>query len=138
MSSKINPPTVSAEAPVPLPPEADVSVRWGRLLLLTLALIILNTGWIANSEMKTTVTEITISTLFIGVTFILFLVTLVNLLVRRWSKAAALRQPEMMVLYAALSMSSVVAGVGHFGFFGRRAGLALWPQLVARLQPPES
>ena len=117
MSSKINPPTVSAEAPVPLPPEADVSVRWGRLLLLTLALIILNTGWIANSEMKTTVTEITISTLFIGVTFILFLVTLVNLLVRRWSKAAALRQPEMMVLYAALSMSSVVAGVGHFGFF---------------------
>lgn len=28
--------------------------------------------------------------------------------------------------------------IGHFGFFGRRAGLALWPQLVARLQPPES
>lgn len=38
------------------------------------------------------------------------------MLVRRWSKTAALRQPEMMVLYAALSMSSVVAGVGHFGF----------------------
>ena len=28
--------------------------------------------------------------------------------------------------------------IGHFGFFGRRAGLALWPQLLARLQPPES
>ena len=25
-------------------------------------------------------------------------------------------------------------GIGHFGFFGRRAGLSLWPQLLARLQ----
>jgi len=28
--------------------------------------------------------------------------------------------------------------IGHFGFFGRRAGLALWPRLVARLQSPET
>jgi len=28
--------------------------------------------------------------------------------------------------------------IGHFGFFGRKAGAALWPKLVARLQPPES
>ncbi len=27
--------------------------------------------------------------------------------------------------------------IGHFGFFSRRAGPALWPRLVARLQPPE-
>ena len=33
---------------------------------------------------------------------------------------------------------SGVRKIGHFGFFGRRAGLALWPQLLARLQPPES
>lgn len=26
--------------------------------------------------------------------------------------------------------------IGHFGFFGRAAGPALWPQLVARLQSP--
>jgi len=31
-----------------------------------------------------------------------------------------------------------VRKIGHFGFFRRRAGLVLWPQLVARLQPPES
>ena len=36
-------------------------------------------GGIAHSEMKTGVTEITITTLFMGVAFILFLVTLVNL-----------------------------------------------------------
>ncbi len=28
--------------------------------------------------------------------------------------------------------------IGHFGFFGRKAGLALWPQLVARLQEQET
>jgi predicted alpha/beta hydrolase len=30
-----------------------------------------------------------------------------------------------------------VRKIGHFGFFGRSAGLALWPKLVARLQPPD-
>ena len=103
-------------APASLP-EATLRVRWTRMMALALPLIILNTGWIANSEMKTGVTEVTISTLFIGVTFILFLVTLANLLVRRRFPDAALNQPEMMALYAVLSMSSVIAGVGHFGFF---------------------
>lgn len=28
--------------------------------------------------------------------------------------------------------------IGHFGFFGRKAGQALWPRLVARLQAPDS
>jgi predicted alpha/beta hydrolase len=31
-----------------------------------------------------------------------------------------------------------VRKIGHFGFFSRRAGPALWPRLVARLPPPES
>ena len=93
-------------------------VRWLPLILTALPLIAFNTGWIANSEMKTGVTEITISTLFLGVTFLLFLITLVNLVVRRLiGTRAALNQPELMLLYSALSISSVVAGVGHMGFF---------------------
>jgi hypothetical protein len=98
----------------PLPP---ISVRWLRLAAITLPLIILNTGWIANSEMKTGVTEVTISSLFMGVTFILFAATLLNQLVRRFVRSsAALNQPELMALYTLVSISSVVAGVGHFGF----------------------
>lgn len=97
---------------------ATVPVRWGPVGVLSFVLIALNTGWIANSEMKTGVTEITISTLFIGVTFILFLVTLGNLAVRRLGGArVALRQPELMLVYSLVSLSSVVAGVGHMGFF---------------------
>jgi hypothetical protein len=92
-------------------------VRWGACLAVSLPLVVLNAGWIANSEIRSDITEVTISTLFMGVTFILFLVTLCNLLCRRVWPAAALNQPELMVVYTLLSVSSVVAGVGHMGFF---------------------
>ena len=107
-----------AEEGAPVGEASTVGIRWLPVALIALLLIPLNTGWIANSEMRTGVTEITISTLFIGVTFILFLLTLGNLAVRRVSGArVALNQAELMMLYSALSMSSVVAGVGHLGFF---------------------
>lgn len=93
-------------------------IRWPYVLAVALPLIILNCGWIANSEMKTYVTELTISTLFLGVTFLLFVLTLINQLLRRWAgPKAAMSQPELMALYSMLSMSSVVAGVGYLGFF---------------------
>ena len=99
-------------------PAADLAVRWPAIFAVAVPLIVFNTGWIAQSEMKTGVTEMTISSLFLGVTFLLFVVTLANLLVRSVRGArAAFSQPELMALYTLLSMSSVVAGVGHFGFF---------------------
>jgi hypothetical protein len=93
-------------------------VRWGYVFAVVIPLIVLNGGWIANSEMRTGVTEVTISTLFMGVTFALFVLTLLNLAVRRLvGIRAALNQTELMALYSLLSLSSVVGGVGHFGFF---------------------
>ena len=93
-------------------------IRWPYVIAVALPLIVLNCGWIANSEMKTYVTELTISTLFLGVTFLLFVLTLLNLLLHRWAgPRAAMTQPELMALYSMLSMSSVVAGVGYLGFF---------------------
>ncbi len=109
------------------PASAPKPVRWVPVCTLAFALIILNTGWIANSEMKTGVTEGTISTLFIGVTFLLFVVTLLNLVVRRWAgPRTAFNQAELMMLYSILSMSSVVAGVGHMGFFTPFLSNAFW------------
>jgi hypothetical protein len=67
--------------------------------------------------MRTGVTELTISTLFIGVTFLLVVITAINLLVRRFGgPRAAFNQAELMACYSILSMSSVVAGVGNMGF----------------------
>lgn len=97
---------------------ARLSVRWLYPILVALPLIVLNGGWIAFSEMRAGITEVTISTLFMGVTFMLFVITLVNLAVRRlFGPRAAMNQPEMMAVYTMLSMASVVAGVGNFGFF---------------------
>jgi hypothetical protein len=93
-------------------------IRWAACFAVSLPLIVLNCGWIANSEIRSDVTEVTISTLFMGVTFLLFLVTLLNLLCRAWfGRRGSLGQAEMMVVYTMLSISSVVAGVGHMGFF---------------------
>ncbi|WP_395140342.1 DUF6785 family protein [Armatimonas sp.] len=94
-----------------------VAVRWGRTLGLALPLIVLNTGWIANSEMRTKVTEITITTLFIGVAFLLFLLSVGNALVRRFLPKTALRPAELFAVYVMLSLSSSVAGIGNLGFF---------------------
>lgn len=97
-------------------PERAIPIRWGACLAVSLPLIVANCGWIANAEVRTFTTEGTISTLFMGVTFILFLLTLINLWVRRRSPRAAMNQPELMVCYTLLSISSVIAGVGHYGF----------------------
>jgi hypothetical protein len=97
-------------------------VRLGRVGLLAVPLIMLNAGWIAHSEMRTSVTELTISIPFIGVIFLLFLLTLANSVVR------LLTQKELLLIYTALCVSSVVSGFGHFGL--------LLPFLVAPFRTP--
>jgi len=110
-------------APSPDPSPIAPTLRWGRALLVALPLIVVNAGWIAHSEMRTEVTEITIQTLFMGVAFLLFLLTLGNLAVRRLlGPRAGLSQPEMIAVYAMLSLATATAGIGNFGFFAPFVG----------------
>ncbi|MDQ2732986.1 MAG: hypothetical protein M3Y56_15115, partial [Armatimonadota bacterium] len=102
----------AAHPPLPARP-----MRWLLAVLLSIPLICLNCYWIANSEMKTGVTELTISSLFLGVTFILFVVTMLNLIVHTLFPRLGLQQGEMIVIYIMISMSSVVNGMGNYGFF---------------------
>jgi hypothetical protein len=108
-------------------PPLGAPLRWAYPVAIGLPLIVLNAGWIAFSEMRTGVTEITITTLFMAVAFLLFVVTLLNLGVRRvFGPRAALSQPELMVLYAMLSIGTALAGVGNIGFFLPFLGNAFW------------
>ncbi|HEX5324305.1 MAG TPA: DUF6785 family protein [Capsulimonadaceae bacterium] len=92
--------------------------RWLLALLISLPLIVLNAVWIANSEMRTGITEVTISTLFSGVLFVLFILTLLNLLARRlFGPSRCLSQSELLIVYMLLSLSSSISGVGSMGFF---------------------
>jgi hypothetical protein len=93
-------------------------VRWLYAATVALPLIVLTGGWVAWSEMRTGVTEITITTLFIAVAFLLFALTGVNRVVRRaFGERAALTQAELLVVYALLSVATAIAGIGNIGFF---------------------
>lgn len=102
----------------PPDPPMQRSPRWMLSLVIACPLIVLNAFWIANSEMKTGVTEVTISTLFSGVLFLLFMVTVANLAVRRlFGPRRSLTRPELLIIYMLLSLSSSISGVGNIGFF---------------------
>lgn len=110
-----------------MPPAVDPApVRWGRVCALCAGLIVANAGWIALSEMRVRVTEITITPLFIGVLFLLFLTVLANLVVRRVAPAAALRQGELLLVFSGLSVATALAGIGNLGFFAPFLGDAFW------------
>jgi hypothetical protein len=109
-SASSHPPSIP-----PAPPDTS-PVRWGPIAVLGAILIVLNCYWIANSEMKTGVTELTVSVIFMGVLFLLFALVGVNALVRRRLPGIALSQAEMLAVYGMLTLSSAVAGVGAIGF----------------------
>ena len=88
----------------------------GRILFLSLALILFLCWWIVYSEMRTTTTEITSTSLPIGVVFILFVVCIINVFVKRRWPEKALRPSELGVLYILTAVGSSLAGIGMVGF----------------------
>jgi hypothetical protein len=110
--TELEPDLISADGPRLRP-----KIRWAYVLCVTVPLIIVNCDWIANSEIRNNLTEGTVSTLFMGVLFILFLLTLINLAVRKVAgPLASLNQAELLAIYTLLSISSALAGVSFLGF----------------------
>ncbi|MFM7320662.1 MAG: DUF6785 family protein [Armatimonadota bacterium] len=90
--------------------------RWTRVAGVGIPLLVANAGWIAHSEMRNRVTEITITPLFIGVLFLHFVLALANLGLERWAPALALRASERIAIFAGLSVATAIAGIGNLGF----------------------
>jgi hypothetical protein len=100
------------EAPTaqPLPPsEAEPGVTW-RSVLLSLLLMPINIWWVTIVEVRWYTLDGTCLPLFITPIFFLFVLALANRAVAHWGPRAALRQGELLVIYIALSLSSVFAG----------------------------
>ena len=77
--------------PDPVAPRREAAPRGltPRAILIALVLIVLTCWWVAASEIRTGTTEITCTSLPIGVVFILFCLCLANLLVARaWPRGA--------------------------------------------------
>ena len=129
--------------------EPTGSVRWVRVGCVAGSLIVANAGWIAHSEMRNRVTEITISPLFIGVLFLHFLLVLGNRALARLRPSAELRPAELLAVFSCVSCATAVAGIGNLGFllpilanpwwFGASEGwTSFLDQLPAVVGPRES
>jgi len=85
-------------------PKNSTRTGW-RALLIGLILIPVNSLWIASGEMVST----TVS-LFYNVIFILFVLTILNTLLRKWYPHLALNHGELLIIYVMLSVASAICG----------------------------
>jgi hypothetical protein len=108
--------------PVPIP-GCRVTVR---AISLSLLLILGICWWIAYSEVRTAMTEITCTSLPIGVIFALFVVCILNAWVKRCWPARALAPGELATIYILVAIGSSVAGIGMVGFMTPALANPLW------------
>jgi len=81
-------------------------IRTGwRALVIGLMLIPINSLWIVSGEMVST----TVS-LFYNVVFILFVLTILNSPLKKWSPRLALNHGELLIIYVMLSVASAICG----------------------------
>ena len=85
--------------------EEKIRTGW-RALAIGLILIPINSLWIASGESVST----TVS-LFYNVIFILFVLTVLNSPLRKWSPRLALNHGELLIVYVMLSVSSAICGL---------------------------
>jgi len=98
-----------------------------RSVLIGFVLIPINCWWVVQSEAVWGITYLTIVSLFFNVTFTLFVLVLINLLLKRVSHQFALSQGELITIYTMLCLGSSVAGnnmlenlilsIGHASWF---------------------
>ena len=96
-------------APPPAPaPAHRVTVR---SILLGAMLIPLNCFWVIRMERVSFGPYPSTVSLFANVVFVLFMLVGVNALLRRWLPRLAFSQPELLVLYTMLAVSTGLAGL---------------------------
>ena len=91
-------------------------ITW-RSIILGALIVVANNWWLTESEMRTQVTLLSGASPFIGVVFIMFVVTLTNWAIKRFYAPAALSQAELLVIYVMATISTCVGGVGAIGWF---------------------
>src|SRR2546423_1162515 len=93
------PDTDKPDAPGEVPLSAPVRGVTARAIGLSLLLILGMCWWIAYSEVRTTMTEITCTSLPMGVVFALFIVCALNALAKRPWPTRALTPGELATVY---------------------------------------
>lgn len=97
------------ETPMPDEQDRPCSVTF-RSVAIGAALIPLLCMWVVQAEILWYSAEPTTVSLMPHVVFILFVLTLANLLVQRWFPRAALNPGELLTIYVMMTIASVVCG----------------------------
>src|SRR5579862_3174440 len=79
-----------------------------RAIALSLVLIVLVCWWVAEAEIRTTTTEITCTSLPIGVLFILFVLCVINRGIERVAPQRAFAGGELACVYSLTAIGSAV------------------------------
>ena len=81
-----------------------------RATILGLALIPVNIYWIVQIEMVRSTVFPTILALFFNVITLLFILVILNLILKKWASKYALTQGELVTIYMMLALTSAVSG----------------------------
>ena len=106
------------------PTKPDGAIRW-RAIWISLLLIPINSYWIAMAVVWRQVAPTKVS-LFVNVTFILFVLALLNHLVRKTFPRLALSRRELLVIYIMLCLASAVSGGDLLRLLVPMLGYAFW------------
>jgi hypothetical protein len=105
-----------AEAPTELkPPQPPSRIISARSLLLGVLLIPINCYWVQLAEIKWMTIDVTVVSLFMNVVFCIFVLTLLNILARRYVPRLAFGQGELLVIYVMLSIATGITGHDMMG-----------------------
>jgi hypothetical protein len=86
-------------------------LRWKRIYLIALPLIVLDSFWIIRAERVGTGPYFTTISLFANVFFLLTLLLGINALVQKWGpRSAALNQSELLLVYSMVAVGAAIAG----------------------------
>jgi len=99
-------------------------------MILGILIVIANNWWLTQTEMRTFVTLLSGASPFIGVVFIMFVVTLANWGIKRVYAPASLSQAELLIIYVMATISSCVGGVGAIGWFATYLTTPFWNALT--------
>jgi len=100
-------------------------VTW-KAIAIALILIPINCYWIVQIELVQFSAQPTTVSLIFTVVFSVFVLTLLNLLLKRFLPKLALRHGELLVVYVMLSVASATAGVSMVEILIPILGHAFW------------
>ena len=111
--------------PEPNPTKQSTQVSW-RAIALGLILIPINCYWLVQVELVQYSTYPTIISLIFTVVFSVFMLILLNMLLKRFLPQLALRQGELLMIYVMLSVASATAGASTMEILIPILGHAFW------------